>query len=281
MTSQTNVPSAHTGLESENGLKERLSSDFVDATDRDGQSGRRSTSQNAVDARPEGVAEQSKKRLRVLVADDHWVVRASIVSLLRTKFDVTSFEASGAEETIELCRKADGLDLIILDLRMPGRSTKFLLADILAIVPGTPVIVVSISEARSDVLLALEHGAAGYIPKSAEPEAILDSVDRVLRGEAAIPQKLLFSSAAPETALADDADLGKVFAAVEAFTPRQREIFGLLASGLSNKEMAEKLGLSVNTIRAHLQAISARLPGKGRSKMSSFASRWRERANAG
>ncbi len=229
---------------------------------------------------PDLAPRQVKAQLKALIADDHWVVRASIVSLLGTVYDVTPYEASNADETVAICRDADKLDLIVVDLRMPGQPTQSLLRDLSELSPGAPVIVLSISEDRSDVLLALQHGAAGYIPKTAEPAAILDAVARVLRGEAAIPQDLLFKKATPQTAMADDADLGKVFAAVEMFTPRQREIFGLLASGLSNKEMATQLGLSVNTIRAHLQAISARLPGKGRSKISSFASRWRERAHS-
>ena len=218
-------------------------------------------------------------QLKVLIVDDHWVVRASLSTLLKQHSSVDALEAGDINEALEIVRKTDDLDLIILDLNMPGRAALSGLTEIREIAPQTPVAVFSVSESRTDVLSSLEYGAVGYIPKTADANVILSTLSRILRGEVALPQRLLVADT-PESssALVDDTDMSRIFTACEQFTPRQREIFELLASGADNKEIAEMLGLSANTIRVHLQAISSRLPARGRSQLVLFAARWKERA---
>ena len=219
--------------------------------------------------------------LRVLIADDHWVVRASLKALLKPHTSAEVFEASSTDEAIDIVRQTSDLDLIILDLNMPGRTYTNFLTEVREIAPRTPVAVFSVSEQRDDVINSLEQGAVGYIPKTADASDILATLSRILNGEIALPQRLLVKETSREdNVLVDDNDMCRIFTACEQFTPRQKEIFQMLATGADNKMIARNLGLSPNTVRVHLQAISARLPARDRSQLVLFATRWKERAIA-
>ncbi|MEM9704597.1 MAG: response regulator transcription factor [Pseudomonadota bacterium] len=222
-----------------------------------------------------------QRSLRVLIADDHWVVRAALASLLRRLGEIDLHEAATGDEAIDAVKATPELDLLLLDLNMPGPSSIRTINTIRRAAPNLPIVMISVSEARSDVLRSLDNGAVGYIPKTADPDVILSTIERVLAGEVALPQRLLVRSeeeAAP--AFSDDQELANVFSAFEAFTPRQREIFEHLASGAKNTEIAEALELSVNTVRVHIQAIASRMPHRNRAQIVAAASRWKERRAA-
>ncbi|MEO0400136.1 MAG: response regulator transcription factor [Pseudomonadota bacterium] len=218
--------------------------------------------------------------MRILVADDHWVVRAAISQLLKRLGDVETIEAATVEEAVRVAKDAGPLDLVMLDLKMPGGRSVDAISKIRGSQADAKIVMISVSEDRADVLRCLENGAVGYIPKTADPDVILSTVRRVLNGEVALPQRLLVKDTETQPAIADDAQLTQIFRAFEDLTPRQQEIFALLADGAQNKDIAEKLSLSVNTVRVHLQAISARLPARDRAQLVLFASRWKERRAA-
>ncbi|MEM6414468.1 MAG: response regulator transcription factor [Pseudomonadota bacterium] len=220
------------------------------------------------------------KTINILIADDHWVVRAAIGHLLRRLGDVKVHEAESADEAISIAEKNEDLDLVLLDLQMPGSSSLNAISKLRSMRDQMKVIMISVSENRSDVLQCLECGAVGYIPKTAEPDVILSTIRRVLNGEVALPQRLLVKESQESPVINDDDQLTQIFRAFEALTPRQQEIFALLADGSQNKEIAEKLQLSVNTVRVHLQAISSRLPARDRSQLVLYASRWKDRCAA-
>ncbi len=221
--------------------------------------------------------------LRVLAADDHWIARVAIDQVLKKSgLPHELLEAATSDEVIRIAKANNPLDLIILDLNMPGRSAWETIKELRAQGVDAPLIIMSVSEQRKDVLKSLEEGAVGYVPKTADPEVILSTIRRVLNGEVALPQKLLVKEA-KEThkhAFTDDEKLAHIFAVLETFTPRQRDVFELLASGARNEEIAASLELSVNTIRVHMQAIASKLDTRNRSEIALYASRWKERSIA-
>ena len=222
-------------------------------------------------------------KLRVLAADDHWIARVAIEQLLKKSgLEYELLEAATSDEVIRIAQTNNPLDLIILDLNMPGRSAWATIKELRAQEIDAPIMIMSVSEQRTDVLKSLEEGAVGYVPKTADPEVILSTIRRVLNGEVALPQKLLVKEEKPtrKHAFTDDEKLARIFSALETFTPRQRDVFELLASGARNEEIADTLELSVNTIRVHMQAIASKLETRNRSEIALYASRWKERSIA-
>ncbi|MEM9233119.1 MAG: response regulator transcription factor [Pseudomonadota bacterium] len=217
--------------------------------------------------------------LRVLVIDDHWIARAAVISLLpQLSSEPAVFEASSAEDAMKVIEGEDKLDLIILDLNLPDADPWSTIQTIRDKASGVPVVVMSVSERREDVLKCLEQGVVGYLPKTSEPEHIVATIRRVLAGEVALPQRLLLNRTSSEaTAITDDTDFLRVCTIIENFTPRQKEVFEFLADGATNIEIATALGLSVNTVRVHMQTIGAKLDVRQRSAIGAYAARWRSR----
>ena len=233
------------------------------------------TSQSA----PQDPITVGTQRRHALVIDTHWVVRNGLKTLLEENKKFFVKTAGSFDEMVERTSKQSRFDIFILDTNIPEHSPREIFTHLCRSHPRTPVLVFSDRRRRADALAAFNLGAVGYIPKTADAKVITSCVNRIIAGEVVLPKELLVIDDPVKTsALLDDHDLSQVFSAFEAFTPRQKQIFELLATGARNKEIAEKLGLSVNTVRVHLQAISSRLPSKDRSQIVLYASRWRERA---
>ena len=198
--------------------------------------------------------------LKILAADDHWIARAALTQLLQglgRKLEV--LEAKDFNEALELVSKHKDFDLVLIDLVMPGMEGFEGLRALRDLAPSVPLIVVSVSEDRDDILRAVNLGALGYIPKTAQGDEILKAISLVLSGEVALPRRILEK---PETGHERSRAFGRSKSSLppEArLTKRQKEIFNLLSEGLSNGEIASRLGLSVNTVRVHIHGILQRL----------------------
>lgn len=218
-----------------------------------------------------------QKPLSAIVADDHWVARAAIVALLRDIADgATIHEAETGTEVLALMKAQDRVDLLVLDLSMPGPEAWDTIAAAKAQHIGVKVVVMSMSERRADVLRGLEAGIAGYIPKSASPKDSEAMIRRVLGGEVALPQRLLVpDDQSSSNAFVDDAEIARLSAGVDHLTPRQREIFELVGKGATNADVATALDISVNTVRVHLQSICAKLDLRDGRQVRHLAARWR------
>jgi len=198
--------------------------------------------------------------MRVLVADDHWIARSALMQIIQTiSPDVTCFEASGYDEAIEIVSQ-ETVNLLLIDLMMPGKNPFEGLQAIKKVVPSVPIIVVSVSEDRKDVLRAVDAGVAGFIPKTADKDEIIKSVEMVIGGNMALPRDILQKPASAPTHadMAPNAGISKEITE-ERLTNRQREVYALLARGMSNGDIALRLGLSTNTVRVHIQSILQRL----------------------
>ena len=189
---------------------------------------------------------------KVLIAEDHPLFRGAIREVVSGLFATRGWDFACLEvtETRELFDAVDGdddLDLILLDLYMPGSNG---LADLVLVrerAPGTPIVVISSLEDPSVVRRALACGAAGYIAKSSPKEAMIEALQIVLDGGIYTPIDKGVRHA------------HQAVSAEEALTPRQMAVLGLLAQGQSNKQIARAMDISEVTVKAHMTVIMRKL----------------------
>lgn len=200
--------------------------------------------------------------MKALIVDDHSVVRFGIEALLRNGDDpVEVIHASTQAEGLAAAAAHDDLDLILLDLNIPGGGFAGI-GDYGRVAPCTPVVILSSSEEPDDVRRALSGGALGYLPKSAAPETMRAALQLVLSGAAYVPPLVL-----------DDAQglRAPVVERDSALTPRQLEVLTALASGMSNKKIALELNMSEKTVKAHVSAVFRSLNVVNRMQASNLA----------
>jgi len=190
---------------------------------------------------------------RVLIADDHPLVRDGLRSVISVAFDACeTFEAASLDETVAVIEREGDFDLVMLDVNMPGANGMSGLATLRRRFPALPVVMVSAACDRTTVSAALSAGAAGFIPKSLKRGAIVDALKAVLAGEIYVPANLA----------EDDADSGErrdFLRRIELLTPQQKVVLGLLVEGKLNKQIAFELDVSMTTVKAHVSAILTKL----------------------
>jgi two-component system nitrate/nitrite response regulator NarL len=190
--------------------------------------------------------------MKLLIVDDHPVLRDGLAALLmQVGADTTVLQARDASEGLALVESHIDLDVIILDLAMPGMKGLQALSEFGRKRPDLPVIVLSSSEDPRDVRLALTSGALGYVPKSASPQVLLSAIRLVLNGDLYIPPLILDD---PSSAIESETS-GADGSRDRLLTARQIEILILLSEGKPNKVIAAALTLSEKTVKAHISAI--------------------------
>ena len=192
--------------------------------------------------------------IRVLVADDHPIVRGGIVGLLASADDieVVGEAVDGPTAVAEALRLAP--DIVLMDLRMPGFDGDEATARILAERPGIRVVVLTTYESDASILTAIEAGASGYLLKAAPQEEILEGVRSVARGEVAL---------APGIAALL---VKRVATPAITLSPRETEVLALVAQGNSNPEIAARLHLSEATVKTHLLHVFEKLGVRDRTR---------------
>lgn len=196
---------------------------------------------------------------QILIADDHPLVRRALAEAVAETLSAPArvFEAGSFTETSSILADRP-VDLLLLDLSMPGMSGFVGLASLRAAFPAIPVIVVSANEEASAVHGAMELGAAGYVPKSTPLPVIGEAVEAVLGGG------IWF----PAAAEAGGAELpaGELAARLAELTPQQRRVLLLLTEGRLNKQIAYELALTEATVKAHLSQIFRKLGVQSRTQ---------------
>lgn len=202
---------------------------------------------------------------RLLIADDHPLFRAALRQAAADAVPGASVQEADTLEAVIAVLEADAdIDLVLLDLHMPGNHGLAGLAAIRAQYPGVAVVVVSANDDPRVVRRALDHGAAGYLPKSAGLDELRDAIRAVLACEQWLPAALRGAVSRTESARAD-ADLA---ARLASLSPQQFRVLTLVAQGLLNKQIADRLDVQERTVKAHLSAIFERLGVRNRTQAS-------------
>jgi len=190
-----------------------------------------------------------------IVADDHGLLRASLAELLRRDLGFTIVvEAESLDQMIEHLGRIPDVRLATVDLAMPGMVGATSLQAIRDVYPNVRVAMISGSERREDILLALAAGAHGYITKTLSMADISAALRTIVAGNIYVPPALaaraIPSATAPSSQLSSDPSAGR-----SRLSPRQQVVAELLAAGKSNKEIARDLSLAEGTVKVHIQAI--------------------------
>ena len=191
--------------------------------------------------------------LRIIIVDDHPLFRGALNQALTSAFtDAEIGEAGSLDELTERFGDGRDVDLVLLDLSMPGVQGLSGLLFLRAQHPEIPVVVVSANEDPVTIRRCIEFGASGFVPKSEPVENIRNAVRSVLDGNLWTPKDIDLSAAA-------DRETDDLLARLSTLTPQQVRVLMMLGEGLLNKQIAYKLGVSEATIKAHVSAILQKL----------------------
>lgn len=221
--------------------------------------------------------------MRLLVVDDHPVVRRGLRSFLETRgdFDVVGEAADGKAAVEAAARLAP--DVILMDLVMPGIGGLEAISRIRAADPGARILVLTSFASADEVLPALRRGAAGYLLKDAAPAEVETAIRAIQRGEGlldpAVTATVLAevarpSPAGPPATPPPDPSGGPTGdAGFDALTPREREVLAALARGLTNAGIARELLVAEKTVKTHVSSILAKLRLADRTQAALYAAR--------
>ena len=197
----------------------------------------------------------------VIVADDHPLFRTAIKEALEADQGQTNFlEANSFESLQELVDQHKQVDLVLLDLHMPGVSGFAGLIYLCKRYPSVPVVIISANEDPVVIQRALKHGAAGFIPKSSSLDTITDAIAAVLMGEIWSPDTT--ASNLPGNNVSEV----KLAERMAQLTPQQFKVLMMMSRGLLNKQIAYELNVSEATIKAHVSAIMSKLSVNNRTQ---------------
>lgn len=190
---------------------------------------------------------------KFVIADDHPLFRGALKQALAGIADVaTILEAGDFEATKSLVADNEDLDLVLLDLSMPGVSGLSGLISLRGIHSAVPMVVVSAHDDPETIRRALELGASGFISKSASMEDIRGAVLTVLSGGITAPVGI-------DLGVERDPEISDLIKRLQSLTPQQTRVLGMLAEGLLNKQIAYELSVSEATIKAHVSAVLQKL----------------------
>lgn len=204
---------------------------------------------------------------RILIADDHPLFRDALKHALSGMFSTIDVVEAGTLDEMTARLEPDGeIDLVLLDLAMPGVRGFSGLLFLRAQYPSVPVVIVSAHEEPEVIRRSLEFGASGFIPKSLSVETIREAVTEVLDGGIWVPPDLDIDAG-------DDSDSAEIAARLGTLTPQQVRVLMMLSEGLLNKQIAFRLGVSEATVKAHVSAILQKLGVDSRTQAVIAANR--------
>lgn len=190
---------------------------------------------------------------RLVIADDHPLFRGALREAIGGVFGGAEIgEAGTFEEVVDLLERGGEVDLILLDLHMPGVRGFSGLMYLRAQYPCVPIVIVSANDDPAVIRRSVAFGAAGFIPKTLGSEMLRSVIARVLQGEVWTPPDV-------GLAAADDAQSAAVIGRLSTLTPQQVRVLMMLSGGLLNKQIAYELGVAEATVKAHVSAILQKL----------------------
>lgn len=211
------------------------------------------------------LSEAARPPVRVLIVDDHEILAASLAQVLDAEPDLLSVGVAGTLERARSLVATTTPDVILLDQRLPDGEGVAAIEELRALRPSVQVVILTASAADHVLVAAIEAGAAGFVSKTRGIADVTSAVRSAAAGEAVISPELLarLLPRLHRTGRAGHNDL----------TEREREVLGLLAEGLSNAGIAERLTVSVHTVRNHVANLSAKLGAHSKLEALSIAVR--------
>jgi DNA-binding NarL/FixJ family response regulator len=204
------------------------------------------------------------ERLRLVLVDDHSMVRAGVRAELGDTFDIVG-EAADVDEAIRVVTDT-APDVVLLDVHLPGGNARAVLDACVPKMPDTKFLALSVSDAPEDVVATVRGGARGYVTKAISGAELREAVQRIADGDAVFSPRLAgfvldaFSGAPAE----QDDELDRL-------TPRELEVMRLIARGYTYKEVASELVLSIKTVETHVSAVLRKLQLSDRRELAKWA----------
>jgi two-component system nitrate/nitrite response regulator NarL len=205
--------------------------------------------------------------MRAIVADDHPLYREAVRLRLERSFPAADIaEASSVAELLRLGGGSPArLDLILLDLNMPGMTGPEAIGRVVAAFPQTPVVLMSGLASAADVTAGVRAGARGFLPKTMAPDHFAAALSMIVGGGTYMPVDIL-QILPPEASV-------PLPRALDALTPREQQVLVRLATGAPNKEIGRDLGLAEITVKLHVRQILKKIGARNRSEAASMATR--------
>jgi DNA-binding NarL/FixJ family response regulator len=188
---------------------------------------------------------KSEKKIRILVADDHFVVRMGLIALVNIEPDMEVVgEAADGVEVVEMFGKLNP-DLVLMDLRMPIKDGIEATAEIRSDYPNARILMLTTYDGDTDIHRAIQAGAQGYVLKKSTRDKLIPALRAIASGQKWIPKEIANRLASR-----------KLF---EELTPRELQVLEQMAKGMANKEIGEVLKITEHTVKDHLKNILAKL----------------------
>jgi len=182
--------------------------------------------------------------MKILIVDDHALFREGLCYVLKSlEAQVSILEASNYDSALQCVSENPDIDLILLDLHLPGKNGFAILSALIQQYPALPVVIISASNQHSDIQRTIDAGAMGYIPKDTTSAVMLNALRLILSGGIYVPQSLPHQNSQTSDNNASN------------LTPRQLQVLALLTQGDSNKEIAFKIDIAEATVKMHITSI--------------------------
>lgn len=200
----------------------------------------------------------------ILVADDHPLFRDAIVNIIGIKFvGSTTYETEDVASTLAFVKEHDEIDLILLDLNMPGMLNLNGLLDLRNECPTTPIVIVSAEQEKQKILQTISYGAVGFIAKSSSKDVIGDALESIFKGNVYLPSDIMRSQINSTTTTNEANALPEN---ISLLTRRELIVLQHLTKGEANKKIAFNLHISETTVKSHVSSILKKLGASNRVK---------------
>lgn len=212
-------------------------------------------------------------RKRILVVDDHAVLREGLAAQINREADlVVCGEAENAGAAIEVVEKLNP-DLVLADITLPGRNGLELIRDLRALRPGLPVLVLSMHDASLFAERVLRAGGRGYVSKAQSGQRLIQAIRHVLSGQIYLSDEV---STRLLGSFTGKAERPRTLSPVELLTDRELEVFTLIGQAKETREISQRLGMSAKTVEAHRASIKRKLKLKTGPELTRHAVLWVE-----